>query len=137
MKSYFSKYSSYLSWSTTILAVLWMWFRFPYTKLLLEVMFIFWAIDWVVLFLESSKSIHSKTALMKITSALASFGLLTLLLGFFFKIHHLPGFEYLKIMGFLYISTLPLLIIRKFEISYKHFSLLATYLFFLLAWLSQ
>jgi len=106
--------------------------RFPNAQILVELMFISWGIHYVGLVYESIKL--SKHPLI---STVASIGLLTLLLGIIFKIHHLPGFEYLKVVGLLYSAMLPMLIIRKIDLVNKHYSLLAIYLFFLLAWLSQ
>jgi len=132
MKYLLKNYIPYISWAFTVLSVSWIWLRFPHAQILVELMFISWGIHYVGLVYESIKL--SKHPLI---STVASIGLLTLLLGIIFKIHHLPGFEYLKVVGLLYSAMLPMLIIRKIDLVNKHYSLLAIYLFFLLAWLSQ
>ncbi len=132
MKYFLPKYTSYFNWISTLIAVTWMLFRLPFTKVVIEIMFLTWALDWVILFFESIKT-ESK---FMISSVLA-FGLLTLLLGVVFKIHHLPGFNYLKVLGLVYASLLPFVMIRKISLPNRHFVVLANYLFFLLSWLSN
>jgi len=132
MKYFLLKYTSYFNWISTLIAVTWMLLRFPFTSVLIEIMFIAWALDWVILFMESNK-LKSKYRL----ASILAIGLLTLLLGVVFKIHHLPGFNYLKIMGLIYIGFLPLVFIKKIELPNRHYVILGNYLFFLLSWLSQ